>query len=190
VLGIFHPQRKLQPDVGIVVSQHRDEDLMRDLGCSALDRGILTRPREIPDSVEVTHRMVDHFILVISGGTPVPSSFKSTIGFRKWANARRWLLPTGKSRSREIIDDWAMGQKIDLHPVMELEGFDLMLEFAAMGMGATLIPRRCLGLFRRKHQIKVVHPPVAFSRQLIVIAPRHSKRPEHVTRFVEGILLS
>ncbi len=190
VLGIFHPQRKLQPDVGIVVSQHHEEGLQREVGSSALDLGILTCPRLIPTTVEVTHRMVDRFILVVSAGTMVPSAFKSAIAFRKWANAQRWLLPPGNSRSREIIDDWAMGLKVDLQPVMELDGFDLMLEFAAMGMGATLIPRRCLGPFRRKRQIKVVPTPVGFGRQLIVIAPKHSKCPEHVTRFVEGILFS
>lgn len=187
--GIFHPQQKLQPDVKIIVSQPDSTTLLKEVGNSSLDLGILTEPSELPGNVIVTHRMTDHFSMITSS-TAEPTPVDSLPLFRKWAHSQSWLLPPLNSRSRQLIDDWAQDRKVLLKPVMELENFDLMIQFASMGMGVAFIPRRGLSNFPRKKLVRLIHPPVEMSRQLIVVSPKHSKCPEHVARFVSGILFS
>lgn len=188
--GIFHAQRKLQPEVKVIVSQPDEAALLRLVSSSTLDLGILTNPRDVPPNVAVTHRMADQFSIILSKAEVTGTLFTSLSQFRRWANTQSWLLPPRKSRSRQLIDDWALEQKVELQPIMELGNFDLMIQFASMGMGAAFIPRRSLSGFRRKRLVEMVHPPVELSRQLIVISPKHTKCPEHVSRFVEGILFS
>jgi len=188
--GIFHAQRRFQPEVKVIVSQPEEGELARLVGNANLDLGILTCPREIPRDVAVTHRMVDQFSILRSKAEEPVAPFASPSRFRKWAESQSWLLPPSQSRCRQLIDDWAAEQKMKLQPIMELENFDLMIQFASMGMGTAFIPRRSLSSFRRKRLVEMIHPPVELGRQLIVISPKHSKCPEHVTRFVEGILFS
>ncbi|MGL4399915.1 MAG: LysR family transcriptional regulator [Luteolibacter sp.] len=187
--GIFHPQQKLQPDVKITVSQPENAALLNEVGHSGLDLGILTHPAELPANVAITHRMTDRFIVIAPGTTELPL-LDSSPRFRKWASAQNWVLPPPVARSRQIIDAWAQDQGVILQPIMELEDFDLMIQFVAMGMGVAFIPRRSLSSFQRKRQVKIIRLPVTLSRQLIVISPKHSKTPEHVVKFVSGILFS
>jgi len=65
-----------------------------------------------------------------------------------------------------------------------------MIQFVSMGMGVALVPRRSLGSFRRKRLLNWIQPPVELLRELLVISPKHGKTPDHVARFVEGILFS
>lgn len=188
--GIFHTQKKLQPDVRIIVSQPEETTLLRQVGNAKLDLGILTGPHEIPRDVLETHRMMDQFSIIHAKAEAAEVPFASLVQFRKWANHQSWLLPAGESRCRQLVDDWALAQKVKLQPIMEVANFDLMIQLVSMGMGAAFIPRRSLSGFPRKHLLEMLHPPVELCRQLIVISPNHSKRPEHVTRFVEGILFS
>lgn len=190
IAGIFHAQRKHQPDVRIVVSQSDGAVLMKRVGNSGLDLGILTAPAALPENVTVTHRMADQFSIVVPSMTETEGALGSIARFRKWADSQSWLLPPDKSRSRQLIDDWAHENQMELHPVMELENFDLMVQFVSMGLGAALIPRRSFGTFRRKGLVRLISPPVELSRRLIVISPKHGKCPEHVSRFVAGILFS
>jgi DNA-binding transcriptional LysR family regulator len=187
--GIFHSQQKLQPEVKIIVSQPDSTSLLVDVGNAALDLGILTQPSVIPGNVSVTHRMTDHFTIIASSKTERPT-LDSMSHFRKWASLQSWLLPPPTSRSRQLIEDWAQERKVILKPVMELENFDLMIQFASMEMGVAFIPRRTLSSFPRKRLVRLIHPPVELSRQLIVVSPKHSKCPEHVAKFVSGILFS
>ncbi len=185
--GIFHAQRKLQPEVCVIVSQPEDGELIRLVENSALDLGILTESHDLGSATTITHRMADRFAIIVPAGSDKPPAGQR---FRKWLAAQNWLLPPAKSSSRQLIDGWAARQKVALRPVMELESFDLMIQFVSMGMGAALIPRRSLSAFPRKRLVEMIHPPVELERQLVVLSPAHSGSPEHVTRFVEGILFS
>ena len=190
IAGIFHTQRKLQPDVRIVVSQMDGTALMGKVGNSGLDLGILTAPATVPENVSVTQRMTDQFSIIVPSTTDIVGLCDTVARFRKWASSQSWLLPPDKSRSRQLIEEWARENRMELQPVMELENFDLMVQLVSMNMGAALIPRRSFGTFRRKTLVRVLSPPVELSRQLIVISPKHGKPPEHVSRFVDGILFS
>jgi DNA-binding transcriptional LysR family regulator len=190
IAGIFHAQRKHQPDVRIVVSQMEGSALMRRVGNSGLDLGVLTAPAALPENVTVTHQMADQFSIVVPNAMEAEGFSGSIARFRKWADSQSWLLPPDKARTRQLIDVWARENRMELQPIMELENFDLMVQFVSMGMGAALIPRRSFGTFRRKALVRVIAPPVELSRRLIVISPQHGKCPEHVSRFVAGILFS
>jgi DNA-binding transcriptional LysR family regulator len=190
IAGIFHAQQKLQPNVRIVVSQQECTALMGKVGNSRLDLGILTAPAILPENITVTHRMTDQFSIIIPNTTDMKEACQTLPQFRKWANEQSWLLPPHRSRSRQLVDEWASGNRMKLQPIMELENFDLMVQLVSMNMGVALIPRRSYGTFRRKALVRVFSPPIELNRQLIVISPKHGKRPEHVSRFVEGILFS
>lgn len=190
IAGIFHTQLKHQPEVRIVVSQSDGAAVMKRVGNSGLDLGILTAPAGLPQNVTVTHRMADQFSIIVPSTTETAGALGSVAEFRKWAESQSWLLPPDKSCSRRLIDEWAGENRMKLQPVMELENFDLMVQFVSMGMGAAWIPRRSFGAFRRKGLVRVIAPPVELSRQLIVISPKHGKCPEHVSQFVAGILFS
>lgn len=190
IAGIFHTQRKLQPDVRIVVSQMDGTALMGKVGNSGLDLGILTAPATVPENVSVTQRMTDQFSIIVPNTTDIVGFCDTVVRFRKWASSQSWLLPPDKSRSRQLIEEWARENRMELQPVMELENFDLMVQLVSMNIGSALIPRRSFGTFRRKTLVRVLSPPVELSRQLIVISPKHGKPPEHVSRFVDGILFS
>lgn len=187
--GIFHAQRKLQPDVRITVSQPAAPELLRMTATAKLDLGILTMPPDLPTTVTITHRMEDRFSIVMEASREGPPE-DSLPAFRKWAAEQAWLLPPPASAARVLIEAWARRIKTRLTAVMELENFDLMIQLASMGMGVAWIPRRSLSTFPRKKQVRLVSPPVELSRELVVIAPMHSKSPEHVERFVKGILFS
>ena len=190
ITGIFHAQRKHQPEVRIVVSQAEGAALLRRVGNSGLDLGILTAPAALPENIVVTHRMADQFSVIVPTTMDTEGALGSIARFRKWADSQNWLLPPDKSRSRQLIDEWAHENRMELQPVMELENFDLMVQFVSMGMGVALIPRRCFGTFRRKALVRMLAPPSEISRKLIVISPKHGKLPEHVSQFVAGILFS
>lgn len=190
IAGIFHTQRKKQPDVRIVVSQRDEASLMEQVGHSRLDLAVVTAPASLPENVTITHRMSDQLAVIIPSAMDAEGVGKTMARFRKWAALQSWLLPPDQSRSRQLIDDWARENRMELLPFMELENFDLMMQLVSLNMGVGLIPRRCFGTFPRKPLIRVLAPPVELSRKLIVISPKHGKPPEHVSRFVEGILFS
>lgn len=187
--GIFHDQQRLQPDVRIIVSQPEEKTLVRQTAGAELDLGILTLPDRLPETVEITHRMADQFTIVAPSTIDAPSP-EGLPAFRKWAAARNWLLPPLACTARHLIERWALEKKVILQSVMELENFDLMVHLASMGMGTAFVPRRSISGFQRKKLVRIIPPPVEIARQLVVIAPRHSKTPEHVMKFVEGILFS
>ncbi|RYD49529.1 MAG: LysR family transcriptional regulator, partial [Verrucomicrobiaceae bacterium] len=136
--GIFHRQKRLQPDVKIIVSQTGDQELLRLVGTSKLDLGILTQPRILPSDVEVTHDMADRFSIIVPQAE-VSARFSSVPSFRRWSDAQSWLLPAPGSRSRQMIDEWAVARRVQLRPAMELESFDLMIQLVSMGMGTAFI---------------------------------------------------
>ncbi len=190
IAGIFHAQQKHQPEIRIVVSQEDGAALLEKVGNSRLDLGILTAPATLSENVMVTHQMDDQFSIMTPSTTDIAEVCDTLPRFRKWAQSQSWLLPPKRSRSRQLIDAWARENRMELQPIMELENFDLMMQLVSMNMGVAFVPRRSYGTFQRKNIVRVFSPPVALRRHLIVISPKHGKPPEHVHRFVEGILFS
>ena len=131
--------------------------------------------------------MSDEFCAVAPAAVNVGKEIKA---FRIWAETQNWLLPPVGSGSRSLIDDWSLRSKVKIAAAMELESFDLMNQFVALGMGCAIVPRRSLSGMLRKHQVHKVKLPRQLGRTLIVIVPRHGRTPDHVKDFVKGILFS
>lgn len=188
--GLFPSRGDPRSEVRIIVSQADEAAVLEQVSAARVDLGILTLPDKLPELVCVTHRMKDRFVAITGTDVDSPEIDGSPAAFRKWAAGQNWLLPLPSSRSRVLIDDWARKLKLDLRPAMELESFDLMIQLASTGMGSALVPRRALSAFPRKSRLKKLQLPKELVRELVVVSPRHSRCPEHVATFVDGILFS
>lgn len=134
--------------------------------------------------------MSDVFSLVAPHEMESPAPDASPPVIRKWMTSRNWLLPPAGISVRDALETCLAPQRVSLDPVMELESFDLMLQFVSMGMGCAFVPRRSLAGFPRKRRIKTIPLPLDVQRTLVVIAPSATKVPEHVATFIDGILFS
>ena len=71
---------------------------------------------------------------------------------------------------------------------MELDNFDLIINFVAVGVGVSSVPQRSLARYARRHALVRLPWPKRFVRELVVVVRRQRKTPEHIQRFVENIL--
>ena len=83
---------------------------------------------------------------------------------------------------------WLKRQGLRVEPTMELDSFDLIINLVASGMGVALVPQRALALYRRRQSIVRLELKPMFSRDLVVLARKHRKLPEHVAGFIENVL--
>ena len=175
--GIFHPR---EDDTRIIVSQATPADLTRQLCEARFDIGIFASPAELPSGLKITHRMNDDFSLI------APTSITGPHDYPSWAAAQRWILPPKNSPARVLIEK-------SHHPceaAMELENFDLMVQFVALGMGCAFVPRRSLSSFNRKAQIQKIPHPTKIQRELIAATPLDLKPSEQTEAFIQRILFS
>ena len=180
--GIFGSHSRLNSNVRISVAQYNESDLIEKLCETQYDLGILSHPKKLPPLLQITHRMTDQFVIVSSGNTTPPQSKK----FKNWISRQAWLLPPEKSSARNLITS-SLGE---ITPTMELENFDLMLQFVSLEMGCAIVPRRTISPFPRKNLLTKINPPSEIARELIVVSPRHQKPTEHIQTFINGILFS
>lgn len=176
IAGIFNPT---PGDAQIIVSRTQTPDLISSLGQARYDLGILAAPEILPDDLLITHRMNDRFIVI------APSSH-SGASILKNPDCFSWILPPMSSPARDLINR----SFPKLSASMELESFDQMVQFVALGLGCAFVPRRTVSSFPRKKLIHKIPPPTPINRSLIVAIPKHLKPTEHVQRFIEGILFS
>ena len=180
--GIFGAHPRLDKSTQISVAQYHEKNLLEKMCETKYDLGILTHPKKLPALLHITHRMSDEFVVVVPHGTEVPSP--ST--FKKWSNSQDWILPPLGNSARDLITK-SLGH---LRPSMELENFDLMLQFVSLKMGCAIVPRRSISLFPRKNLLTKISPPTGITRELVVVAPRHRKPTAIIQSFIDGILFS
>jgi len=180
--GIFASYSRLNPNVRTSVAQYNEAEVLEKMCELQYDLGILTQPKKLPPLLQITHQMSDQFVIVCSGKTTPPDHKE----FQNWATRQAWLLPPAKSSTRILITT-ALGK---ITPAMELENFDLMLQFVCLEMGCAIVPRRAISTFPRKNLLTKINPPNEIARELIVVSPRHRKPTEHIQTFIDGILFS
>ncbi len=182
--GIFHSEQKGLLGKRVRLTQFSDQEILEQVSRSELDLGIIDRPKKLPEQVRVSHEMEDEFCLIGFAGSVVEKNFD------EWGVAQTWILPPVGSSSRALIDQWAKQQNLRLNGNLELENFDLINEFVALGFGVALVPRRSLTSLMRRHRVSRLPMPLRLSRQLIAVVPKHGTTPEYVSEFVSGILFS
>ena len=164
------------------MEQGRSEALIRDLESCLLDVAIVTRPAGQPPGLDETHSFNDVFVAI------APSAQTSEVPSGNWND---WPI-LGINRATEtgkILTQWQTKRLgAPLHPMMEFDGFDLIIHSVAQGMGAALVPRRSLANFARKKQITrlpIDSPP---SRTLCALARKELNRPAITQAFIDNIL--
>lgn len=188
--GIFHSQSRSGSDAKIEVFQDSDTALFDRVRANELDLAIVCGDGKPLDQVDLMHRMDDQFIVIAPGGSGLPADRGSRAVLKKWAGEQNWILPPESSSTRSLVERWATKSGWKVRAGMELENFDLMIQFVALGMGVAFVPRRALSGFPRKHLIAKVNLPGNLFRSLVAITPRFSTTPDHVKEFLEGILFS
>jgi len=71
---------------------------------------------------------------------------------------------------------------------MEFDGFDLIINLVALGMGVSFVPVRALALYGQKKTLQRIALPVRFERELIVVRRRQRKPAKHLSEFISNIL--
>lgn len=188
--GIFHSQGRSLSEAKIEVSQDTDKILFEKARANELDLAIVCEGGMRLDQVEVMHRMEDRLVIIAPEGADLPGEAASLAALKKWAGTQNWILPTRTTNTRGLVDGWIAKSGWNVSAGMELDNFDLMIQFVALGMGVAFVPRRALSGFPRKHLIGRVEVALKLSRKLVAIRPRFSATPEHVKLFLEGILFS
>lgn len=186
--GFFFTSRKTLPDLEILVRQASSTDILAAIEGNELDLGVLSPPRRLSGTVEITHRFKDDFAIIGPAGTDFPGTRTRRAGWQKWALEQRWLLLDDQSFTGQSMRRWLKRAGWSVEPVMQLDGFDLIINLVSLGMGTSLVPKRALALYAGKKTIQRTNPPVAFSRELVVATRRVRKMPDHLAAFIESIL--
>ncbi len=187
--GLFHASQQRQPKTACQVMYQSSADILGALERHELDVGVICPPSPLPDSVKVTHRFADAFVLIGSKAVAAKRPRSSRADLQKlWLQQQPWLMIHGASVTGVLTRRWLKRQGLKLEPAMELDSFDLIINLVASGMGVALVPRRALALYRRRQAIVPLPLAQVFSRELVVLARRHRKLPEHVSAFIGDIL--
>lgn len=186
--GIFHKQTSLNSEIKTIISQPSTQEIIHQVITNRIDLGIVTEQPQLRDTCNILHQMQDRFCIITPASVDLPSMKPSH--FKKWALQQSWILPPTTSPSRMIIDQWMQHFGLQISPTMELENFDLMCQLTALSTGIAFIPKRALTAFPRKKQLQHITLHQAPERTLVVISPKNTIIPEHITRFTNSILFS
>lgn len=186
--GLLHGHRRQHPEVKTTVSNLAGSALIEAVAACQIDLGILCPPARLPESVAVTHRITDRFMILAPRDLPLPPEIHESRAWAAWVAEQSWIVPPARTRSRACIDAWWANQALAPAAAMELDSFDMAIHLVALGLGVACVPRRAFSSFARKARLQKVPMPLPLARELVVITPRRTTTPEHVRHFVDSIL--
>ena len=187
--GLFHANHQRHPEVICKVSYNSGEAILTALDASEIDVGVLCPPSPLPETVKVTHRFKDSFVLVgPSSLAEKAGAFKRTDRLFAWLHQQPWLMIGSATNTGRGLKKWMKRQHLIIEPVMELDSFDLIINLVASGFGLAFVPRRALALYRRKGSIVSIALKERYERDVVAVTRKHRKLPTHVEKFVENIL--
>jgi DNA-binding transcriptional LysR family regulator len=188
--GFFHANLRHLPQVACRVSYQRSADILGALEANDLDLGVLCPPKRLPQSLRVTHRFDDAFTLLAPRelATAFHSLPRSSKARAVWLAKQPWLLIDEASNTGRKLRAWMIRQGWRVEPTMQLDGFDLIINLVALGLGISIVPIRALALYGRKKTLLRLPMRERFVRELVVVARRSRKTPEHVVQFVANVL--
>lgn len=102
--------------------------------------------------------------------------------------AQTWLLPETQSQTGQQLRRWLTAQQLPVDPLMQVDGFDLIINLVSLGMGVSLVPIRSLALYGERRAVARLEWPARFVRELAVVSRRHRAMPEHLAAFIEKVL--
>jgi DNA-binding transcriptional LysR family regulator len=192
--GLLHAHGRRAENVRTVVEHLSSSELISKVESGELDVGVLCPPGRLPSTFTVTHRMDDAFQLTTPAAS-VPPDFNKRgkswpAKLTTWLHQQPWLLLSAQTQTGTQLRRWLKERSLTPVPVMEPDNFDLIVHLIALGSGISLVPRRAVAAFPRRHLLRRIPLPEEFRRPLVVITRRSVKPPEHVQAFAENILFS
>lgn len=190
--GFLTPFHRGSPQVRLQVSHDTSENLEQALQEHRLDIAVIASPNRISSTLEVKHRFADEFELIVSvqhklppGKTPYPAK-----SITSWLTAVPWIALSDGSHTGKGIRHWLKEEQIKIMPSMELDNFEIIIHLVAMGLGASLVPRRALAAYPRKHALLRVPLKHRFEREVVMLTRRQHTLPQQVQDLIESVLFS
>lgn len=73
---------------------------------------------------------------------------------------------------------------------MELDNFEIIIHLVALGLGASIVPRRALAAYPRKHALLRLPLSKRFDREIVMLTRRSNVLQKHVQDLIDGVLFS
>ena len=188
--GFFVPHQRERGAATLTISHLPSPAILDGLEASELDVGVLCPPKRIPAALKVTHRFSDAFTLIVPRDwTPPETNLRrKQRQWGEWLSAQPWLLIHERSNTGARLRRWLARRGWQPEKLTELDNFDLIINFVALGLGVSVVPQRSLALYARNRKVQRFSIPERFERELVVLARRVPPPPEHVTKLIERIL--
>jgi DNA-binding transcriptional LysR family regulator len=185
---LFRFQREA-PNVQINLVQESSRRLLELLDSRELDVAVICSGPRLPRGVQVAHRFVDEFTLILphSASLTVKPRLKLKELSRMLRN-QRWLMIDRKSTTGALLHDWLEDHGFDCAPAMEVNNFDLIINMVALGLGASIVPHRALPLYLQRRRLQKIPLRPRFARELAVVTRKSNYPRPHVEQFVKSIL--
>lgn len=175
--GFFHQFRKLHQEVQIHLQQDSEIDLISALDNADLDVVIVCKPKALPNTIEITHKFEDNYVLISPKDTP-PDKLDSI----------DLIEVDRQSTTGKTIANWKQKQKITRDPMMEFNNYDLIIHSVSMGLGHALVPHRSLAIHNKNRKIDRHTLKQRPSRELCVLARSDRNRSPIIQHFINNIL--
>jgi DNA-binding transcriptional LysR family regulator len=190
--GFLAPFHRRAPDVRLQVSHEASGDLLAALIDHRLDIAVVSAPKRMNPALEVRHRFTDEFELIVSPKHEQPHGKPpfTPSRLRAWAQRQSWILLDTTSNTGGNLAAWLKGHGWPVSPVMELDNFEVIIQLVAMGLGASLVPRRALAAHPRKHSLCRLPLSVRFRREIVMVTRRSHVLEKHVRDLIDGVLFS
>ncbi len=174
------------------VSHDTSENLEQALQEHRLDIAVIASPNRISSALEVKHRFADEFELIVSPQHKLPSGKAPhpAKAITSWLNSVPWIALSEGSHTGKGINRWLKEEQINVLPSMELDNFEIIIHLVAMGLGASLVPRRALAAYPRKHALLRVPLKHRFEREVVMLTRRQHTLPPQVQDLIESVLFS
>lgn len=190
--GFLAPFHRKEPEVRLQVSHGPSDALLSALGDHRLDIAVVSAPKRVNPSFEIQHRFVDEFELITGAAAQAPTGKAPhrPTKMKSWAAAQPWIMLETTSNTGRDLADWMKAQGWQVAPVMELDNFEVIIQLVAMGLGASLVPRRALAAYPRKHALQRIPLTKRFRREIAMITRKSIALQAHVRELINGVLFS
>lgn len=182
--------RRENPDVRLVVYARVRSEAQAMVARGEIDFGVAARAG-LPSGLDFQEALADELLLIVPLGHQLGE--RSDISLADIAR-ESVLMPDRHSSTRHIIEEAFAQAGLELQIAMELERWQVIKEFVALGQGIALVPSFSLGEDRGRFAVRRVHhgfPGLSYgiitragaylspaARSLIkAIRARHPQRP-------------
>lgn len=186
--GFFHANLRRLPQIGYRVSYDASGKILTALENNDADLGVFSPPARLPETLRVTHRFTDGFVIIAPATGVLDFDFSSKRARLDWANRQNWMLLDESGNTGRRLRVWMKREGITAEPGMTLDSFDLIINLVSLGMGVSCVPIRALALYARKRNIRRIVWPARFARELVVVVRRNREIPEQVGQFIANVL--